>query len=128
MKPIAPRLVLMAALLSGPLALAQTVTGEAAFEPCLSCHTREAGGPAAAGPSLHGIIGRTVGGDPAYDYSEALRSANQRGLVWDAAKLEQFLADPAAMFPGVWMSPPPLRDATERKLVVQFLVGRSGRR
>jgi len=34
--------------------------------------------------------------------------------------LETFLADPAAMFPGLWMSMRGLEDAAERRSLVRF--------
>ena len=47
------------------------------------------------GPNLSGLIGRKIGSDPAFDYSPALRKARDDDLLWDASRLEAFLADPA---------------------------------
>jgi cytochrome c len=50
-----------------------------------------------------------------------LRKAREDGLRWDAKRLEAFLADPAAMFPGLWMSMRGIEDAAERQELVRFL-------
>ena len=73
--------------------------------------------PSAACPApiSRGVIGRRIGGDPAFDYSPVLRKARDDGLRWDAARLDSFLADPAAMFPGLWMSMRGIEDAAERR-------------
>ena len=88
---------------------------------CAPCHAATAGAPTMAGPSLHRVIGRRVGGDPAFDYSTALAEAGRRGDVWDAARLEKFLADPEVMYPGLWMGGNGLLDAAARRAVAAFL-------
>jgi len=96
----------------------------AAFEPCQACHalTRDAGQK--PGPQLAGLIGRPVAGDPAFDYSPALRSARDKGDVWTRERLEDFLTDPEAMYPGQWMGSPPIRDARQRTDLLCVLGGR----
>jgi len=96
----------------------------AAFEPCRACHalTRDAGQK--PGPQLAGLVGRKVAGDPAFDYSPALRGARDKGDVWTRDRLEQFLADPEAMYPGQWMGSPPIRDARRRADLLCVLGGR----
>jgi cytochrome c len=86
----------------------------AAFESCKACHalTRDAGQK--PGPQLLGVIGRPVAGDPAFDYSPALRRAHDKGEVWTKDKLDLFLSDPEAMYAGTWMGSPPIRDAKQR--------------
>ena len=73
------------------------------------------------GPNLSGVVGRAIGGDAVFDYSPVLRKARDDGLRWDASRLESFLADPAAMFPGLWMSMRGIEDAAERQALVRFL-------
>ena len=67
------------------------------------------------------MIGRAVGDAAEFDYSPVLRKAREDGLRWDAKRLEAFLADPAAMFPGLWMSMRGIEDAAERQALVRFL-------
>jgi cytochrome c2 len=78
-----------------------------------------------AGPSLYGLIGRAVGGDPGFGYSPVLRAANGEGLVWTPERLGKFLADPEGMFPGMWMSYPGIRDEAERAALARFIAAAS---
>ncbi|WFU20329.1 hypothetical protein [Bradyrhizobium sp. CB3481] len=95
--------------------------GPRAFTPCRACHSLDPAERGLPGPNLSGLIGRTVAGDPAFDYSPALRKAHDDGLRWDEKRLDTFLTDPAAMFPGLWMSMPGIEDAAERQALVKLL-------
>jgi len=79
------------------------------------------------GPNLAGLMGRQIGGDYAFDYSPVLRKAHDEGLRWDAARLETFLADPAAMFPGLWMSMRGIETANDRLALVRSLAAPASR-
>ena len=108
-------------LLSLPAAARTEEDGARAFTPCRACHSLDPAERGLPGPNLSGLIGRTVAGDPEFDYSPALRKAREEGLRWDAKRLDSFLADPAAMFPGLWMSIRGIEDAPERQALVKFL-------
>jgi cytochrome c len=95
--------------------------GVRAFTPCRACHSLDPAERGLPGPNLSGVIGRPVGGAAEFDYSPVLRKAREDGLRWDAKRLETFLADPAAMFPGLWMSIRGIEDAAERQALVRFL-------
>ena len=111
---------MLAALLLAPPALAQD--GRAVFEQrCASCHSVAEGAAPMAGPSLRGVIGRRVAGDPSFDYSPVLEAARDQGDTWDAARLMRFLEDPEEMYPGLWMGANGVRDEAERRAVVEFL-------
>ncbi|CAH0174736.1 cytochrome c family protein [Roseomonas sp. CECT 9278] len=111
---------LVATLVAAAPAAAQD--GRAVFDArCASCHALSADAPAAAGPHLAGLAGRRIGGDPAFDYSPALREAQG---TWDAARLDRFLTDPEEMFPGLWMGGNGIAQAAQRRAVVDFLTGR----
>jgi cytochrome c len=96
--------------------------GARLFAPCLD--PAERGLP---GPNLSGLIGRAVAGNADFDYSPVLRKARDEGLRWDAKRLDAFLADPAAMFPGLWMSMRGIEDAAERQALVRYLTDPSAR-
>lgn len=117
------RLVLLglAAMLSIAPALADGDRGAALFAPCKACHTLDPPTKPMPGPSLAGLMGRPVAGDTTYDYSPALIKAREEGLVWDRERLAAFLADPEAMFPGLWMGGRGIADAADRAALVELL-------
>jgi cytochrome c len=104
-----------------PASAAAEENGVRAFTPCRACHSLDPAERNLPGPNLSGVIGRAVGGAAEFDYSPVLRKARDEGLRWDAKRLEAFLADPAAMFPGLWMSMRGIEDAAERQALVRFL-------
>ena len=112
-------LLMLPMLAAAPAAAEEN--GERLFAPCRACHSLEPAERGLPGPNLTGLIGRSIGGDPAFDYSPVLRKARDDGLRWDAARLDSFLADPAGMFPGLWMSMRGLEDAAERQALVRLL-------
>jgi cytochrome c len=114
-------------VLSLPAAALAEENGARAFTPCRACHSLDPAERGLPGPNLSGLIGRTIAGDPEFDYSPALRKAREEGLRWDARRLETFLADPAAMFPGLWMSIRGIENAPERQALVKFLADPSSR-
>lgn len=101
--------------------------GARLFEPCRACHSLDPAAQGMPGPNLSGLVGRKVGSDPAFDYSPALRKARDEDLIWDASRLDAFLADPAKMFPGLWMSMRGIEDAAERQSLVRFLTKSAAR-
>jgi cytochrome c len=117
-------LLLLPVLLPPP---AMAENGAQAFTPCRACHSLDPAERNLPGPNLSGVIGRAIGGDAAFDYSPVLRKARDEGLRWDTKRLEAFLADPAAMFPGLWMSMRGIEDAAERQALVRFLEDPSSR-
>ena len=117
-------LLLMAILLPPP---AMAEDGAQAFTPCRACHSLDPAERNLPGPNLSGVVGRPIGGDAAFDYSPVLRKARGEGLRWDAKRMEAFLADPAAMFPGLWMSMRGIEDAAERQALVRLLEAPSSR-
>jgi len=118
---------LLLPLLAASPAVAAPEDGARLFEPCRACHSLDPAAQGLPGPNLSGLIGRKVGSDPAFDYSPALRKARDQGLLWDSGRLDAFLADPARMFPGLWMSMRGIEDAAERQALVRFLAQPSSR-
>ena len=113
--------------ISAAVPAAAEENGERLFAPCRACHSLDAAERGLPGPNLNGVIGRKIGGDPAFDYSPVLRKARDESLHWDARRLETFLADPAAMFPGLWMSMRGIEDVAERQALVHFLADPASR-
>ena len=118
-------LLLLSLLL--PASAAAEENGTRAFTPCRACHSLDPAERNLPGPNLSGVIGRDVGGAAEFDYSPVLRKAREEGLRWDAQRLETFLADPAGMFPGLWMSMRGIEDVAERQALVRYLTDPSAR-
>lgn len=111
-----------ALLVSGPAWAADpAAAGARAFQKCVSCHSTDPAERGLPGPSLAGIVGRAAARDPDFDYSPALRAAARAGLVWDAAKLDAYIADVAAVVPGTSMSFHGIPDAAERAVLIDWL-------
>jgi cytochrome c len=118
-------LLLLSLLL--PASATAEENGVRAFAPCRACHSLDPAERGLPGPNLSGLIGRAVAGSADFDYSPVLRKARDEGLRWDAKRLETFLADPAAMFPGLWMSMRGIEDPAERQALVRYLTDPSAR-
>jgi len=96
--------------------------GERVFQRCYSCHSVDPNDKSKLqGPSLHRIMGRPAAAIPDFEYSDAMRGKAAAGLVWDAAALDRFIADPESLVPGTRMTTPPLRDDQERADLIAYL-------
>lgn len=82
---------------------------------CGGCHSVDAD---RSGPRHAGLAGRRAGSVAGFDYSPALRTST---VVWTAATLERWLADPEALIPGQRMVYR-LDSAAERTDIVAWLV------
>jgi cytochrome c len=100
---------------------AQTVDGARLFQRCYACHSLDPSERNLSGPTLRGIFGRRAGTLNDFDYSPALREAGRRGLVWSEETLNRFLEDPEDVVPDVRMGGIRLRDAGERRALIQWL-------
>jgi cytochrome c len=94
-----------------------------AFTACAACHALTTDAGRKPGPQLAGVTSRKVAGDPAFAYSPVLKAANGKGDAWSKEKLDEFLKDPQAMYPGTWMGSPPVRDARQRADILCVLGG-----
>lgn len=92
--------------------------GARAFQRCSAYHSLRSDDEAA--PRLSDVFGRRAGSVPGFAYSDAMKAAGRRGLVWDAPTLERFLADPDAVVPGTTM-PYQGGSAAERRVLIDWL-------
>jgi cytochrome c len=65
---------------------------------CIACHSPDAN---RVGPKHRGVVGRTAGSLPGFNYSKAVKSS---GVVWDEATLDKWLSNPQAFIPGQRMN------------------------
>jgi cytochrome c len=114
--------VLLAAALLMPVALSAGAQGapdgaRLFQQRCSACHSLAA--EKRSGPSLGALSGRAAGTSPGFTYTPALRDS---GLVWDAATLDRWLTNPAALVRGTRMTLRVPRE-TDRAAIVGFLLG-----
>jgi cytochrome c len=117
--------VLLPALLAAAAAAASPPSsfggGDAArgatiYERCQACHALERN---RTGPRHCGLFGRPAGTVVGFrGYSAALSNS---GIVWDAASLDRFLADPLGTVPGTRMGYAGVKDPQERTDLIAFL-------
>lgn len=95
-------------------------TGRHVFNRCRACHQLENSNRPTKGPDLHGIFGRTAGTLDSFAgrYSKALAES---GIVWDAAQLDQWLANPRTFLPGNKMSFAGVPRAEDRADLIAYL-------
>ncbi|HWQ87127.1 c-type cytochrome [Brevundimonas sp.] len=97
--------------------------GQRAFQRCAACHSLGPDDVAMPAPHLTDVFGRRAGAVPGFAYSDAMRAAGRRGLIWDGPTLDRYLADPEAVVPGTAM-PYQGGSAAERAALIDWL-GRS---
>jgi cytochrome c len=100
--------------------------GKKVFMKCAVCHgigdTKKP-----IGPTLNNVIGRTAGTEPDFlakkgaGYSQAMIKAGAAGLVWDAAQISEYVADPKKKIPGNKMAFPGLKKEQEIADVVAYV-------
>jgi cytochrome c2 len=88
--------------LSTPASAADAAHGKDVFRgQCGACHTAgEGDGDGGLGPTLKGVVGRKIGGDPDFAYSQVLSDSKDK---WTTDNLSTFLADPQKAMPGTSM-------------------------
>ena len=87
------------------------------FAQCTACHSTQPG-KTIIGPSLAGVYGHKAGQVPGFQFSDAMKNS---GLVLDASGLDKFLADPKGTVPGTLMALNGIKDASQRKAIIDYL-------
>lgn len=100
------------------LATASVDEGQAAARPCVACHSFERDGPHQVGPHLWDTVGRDIGGEPGFNYSNALVELPG---VWDYEALDHFLADPRGFAPGTRMAFAGVRNPDDRADIILYM-------
>ncbi len=113
--------MLIAAAAAGAPASSAVSKGERAYRKCYSCHALELGGAKLEGPSLHRIVDRRVAVQPGFAYSPALRRFARRHPRWTRQLLDRYAADPEALVPGTSMNFHGIKNAAERRALIEYL-------
>ena len=100
------------------MAEADAAKGEKVAKACISCHSFEEGGPTKVGPNLYDIVGRDVGSDSAFSYSDALSGIEGE---WTYEKLNEFLYNPGAYASGTKMAYAGVRKDEKRADLIAYL-------
>ncbi len=100
-------------------AMADAAAGEGQGRACSSCHKLEAG-ENGTGPSLYGVVGRTVGTEDGFGYSGSLVAVAD---VWTPEALNAFLENPRGYAPGTAMSYNGMRKIEDRANLIAYLDG-----
>lgn len=85
---------------------------------CLACHALRPDEAEMEGPPLWDVVGRAVASAEGYEYSDALR---QKGGTWTRERLDRWIAGPVSVTPGTKMTLGGVRNAADRKVVIDFL-------
>ena len=89
------------------------------FAVCTACHETIASAGHSLGPNLSNVGGRKAGSLPDYEYSDAMKAADQ---TWDAATLQAFILDPAKSVPGNKMDYAGTGNADTAKAIADYLL------
>lgn len=108
---------------AGGIDPALAAAGEKVFKKCAACHKVGDGAKNAAGPMLNGVVGKAVATVDGFKYSPAMTEAGASGMVWDAATLDAYLADPKGFIPKNKMSFAGLKKPEDRAAVIAYLAG-----
>lgn len=93
-------------------------SGQGALGPCSVCHRISAEGPERSAPPLVGIVDADKASSHWFGYSPALARATG---TWSVDEIDAYLADPVAFLPGTTKTLSRVRDADERRRVVEAL-------
>jgi cytochrome c len=99
-------------------ATCDTAAGIRVFKQCSVCHSNVRGRPNGLGPNLNGVVGRPVGKQPGYLYSNAMKTA---GGSWTPSRLDAFLTSPRIVVPGTKMAFSGLKHPEDRQALICYL-------
>lgn len=103
--------------LAALVASADAAEGEKVFKKCKACH-QTAEGADGVGPNLYRIVGRSIGGEAGFSYSDGMKG---HGGVWNLETLSAFLESPKTYVAGTKMSFNGLAKAEDRVNLIVYL-------
>jgi cytochrome c2 len=95
--------------------------GQKVFNRCRACHAIGPGAHNKVGPALTGIVGRKAGAASGFNYSDAMKQAAGKGLVWTEGNLQQYLDSPDTFLPNGVMAFAGIKNEPELKDLIAFL-------
>lgn len=102
-----------------PLLAADPNNGEDLFETnCGDCHSVSSHVANRKGPSLYRVVGRRAASVPGFAYSRGMATS---GIVWSAANLDAYLANPKGRVPTGTMKFRGLPRPSDRADIIAYL-------
>ncbi len=95
--------------------------GEDVFKKCRACHDVGPDAKNKVGPQLSGIIGRKSGTVEGFAYSDANKTAGEKGLIWTEEEMFKYLEAPLTYMPKNKMAFAGLKDEQDRRDVIAYL-------
>ncbi|MGQ0652525.1 MAG: c-type cytochrome [Betaproteobacteria bacterium] len=89
--------------------------GEQVYARCAACHALAYD---RVGPRHCGLLGRRAGSVPGFEYSPAMKRST---LVWNAASLDRFIADPLKTISGTSMTYAGVASPQDRSDLIAYL-------
>ncbi|MGD9786093.1 MAG: cytochrome c family protein [Hyphomicrobiaceae bacterium] len=96
------------------------IRGKHVFRKCAVCHVTNPSSTSLLAPPLNDVVGRPAASIPGFEYSEIMKLAGKRGLVWTTEALFHFLDRPEQFIPGTYMTFAGL-EPQERRDVIAYL-------
>lgn len=103
------------------LPTASAERGQAVARKCQACHTFGEGEGNRAGPALYGVVGRVIGTQDGFNYSEIMREHAAAGDTWTYQALDAFLEAPRTNMAGTKMGFPGVKAPQERADLLAYL-------
>lgn len=94
--------------------------GQKVFNKCRACHVADKE-TNRVGPHLVGIIGRKAGTVDGFKYSDGMKGAGEKGLVWTEENFTKYMKDPKDFVPGNRMAFVGLKSDKEIEDLIAFL-------
>jgi cytochrome c2 len=104
-----------------PAAAEDLANGASVFRKCRACHDAGPNARNKVGPVLNGVYGRTAGSLSDFNYSDAMRTAGEKKLVWDDMTLNAYLESPSVYLPSSKMAFAGVKDEKDRADLIAYL-------
>lgn len=114
-------LALIALAGPAPASAEDLANGASVFRKCRACHDAGPNARNKVGPMLNGVYGRTAATLPDFNYSDAMRTAGTKQLVWDDETLNGYLESPSTYLPQSKMAFAGVKVEKDRADLIAYL-------
>ena len=104
-----------------PVQAEDLANGANVFRKCRACHDAGPNARNKVGPVLNGVYGRTAGTVEGFNYSEAMKTAGEKRLMWDEESLNGYLDSPTTYLPKSKMSFAVIKVEKDRADLIAYL-------